>query len=84
MFNLRDFEFTGGILLYAHASTIGFDPRHSAVSTRSEISIRSHHTGRVERFRYLREEVNQNELLWWDFVPVDPTCRVRGVRIYND
>lgn len=48
------------------------------------IAIRSHYTGKVERFHLEKEEKREGDLLSWTFRPVDKNCRVKQVIIFND
>lgn len=48
------------------------------------IAIRSHETDRVQVFHLEREETRDGDLLAWHFKPMDKTCPVRGVTIFND
>ena len=58
--------------LYADACDVG-------------IAIRSHHSGKFERFVFTKEDrTPDNEVAGWNFIPVDPRCRVKHVLIIND
>lgn len=49
------------------------------------IVIRSHHTGREERFYLEREETRDGDTLAWHFLPIDPRkVAVKSVVIFND
>lgn len=47
-------------------------------------TIRSHHTGKEERFYLEREDVRDGDLLAWYFKPVNAKGRVKEVVIFND
>ena len=49
------------------------------------IAIRSHVTGKVERFYLFNEQRdNEGDLQFFQFKPVDDKCAVRLVTVYND
>ena len=48
------------------------------------IGIRSHRTGRVERFYVSHIEEREGDLLTWELEPVNPNCRVKKVVVFND
>ena len=48
------------------------------------IAIRSHKTGKVERFYLERTEERDGDLMAWHFRPESPGCIVKSVTIFND
>ena len=48
------------------------------------IAIKSHHTGRVERFAFTGTDRRDGEIVAWNFAAVSSDCRARKVVIFND
>jgi len=48
------------------------------------IGIRSNFTGKVERFFMTREDHEEGSPTAWHFAPLDGSCRVSHVVIFND
>lgn len=48
------------------------------------IAIRSHRTGKVERFYLTETETREGDILAWHFAPCDKKCPVKEVVIFND
>lgn len=75
---------TGGLV--AEASTLGGFPMERIYLDACDagIAVRSHHTSRVERFYFDRDETREGELVARHYVNIDRNARVRELVIFND
>ena len=54
-------------------------------ATNQGIAIHSHHTDKVEKFYLEKEDCNaEGELRFWQFKPLNKSCKVKQVTIFND
>lgn len=48
------------------------------------IAIRSHHTGKVEKFVLTKVDENDGDVIGWHFIPVSVVCPIKSVLVIND
>lgn len=72
--------------LVAEASTLGGFPLERIWNDAADagIAVRSHYTGRVERFAFSCEFHHDGELVACKYENIDRTSRVRELTILND
>lgn len=74
-------------LLSAEASSLGesfrIQPFYNDACDEG-IAIRSHHTGKVEKFVLTKVDTDDGDIMGWNFAPVNRNCPVKQVLVVND